>query len=169
MFDYFKKMRGGAALPPAPAPNHVLWSWVGGAVAIGLIAFLTTAVGRPILMAPLGASAVLAFGVPDSPLAQPRNIVGGHVLTAFIGLVFLEAFGADWWSMGGAVATAIAAMQVTRTVHPPAGANPLLIMVLGASWDFLFIPVLAGSMILAACAVVFNNLAENRRYPLYWS
>jgi CBS-domain-containing membrane protein len=91
------------------------------------------------------------------------------VLTAFIGLVFLEAFGADWWSMGGAVATAIAAMQVTRTVHPPAGANPLLIMVLGASWDFLFIPVLAGSMILAACAVVFNNLAENRRYPLYWS
>ena len=169
MKNYLKKMRGGAALPQRPAIGYVFWSWCGGVFAIGLVAYIAVATGQPILMAPLGASAVLAFGVPDSPLAQPRNIVGGHVLTAFIGLVFLEAFGADWWSMGAAVATAIAAMQVTRTVHPPAGANPLLIMVLGASWDFLLIPVLAGSVILAACAVVFNNLADNRRYPLYWS
>ena len=169
MTNYLRKMRGGAALPQRPAHGYVLWSWCGGGVAIGLIAYITVATGQTILMAPLGASAVLAFGVPDSPLAQPRNIIGGHVLTAAIGVLFLNLFGAEWWSMGLAVATAIAAMQITRTVHPPAGANPLVVMLIGASWGYVLTPVLAGSLILTGCAVIFNNLSENRRYPLYWS
>ena len=169
MTNYLRKMRGGAALPQRPALGYVLWSWWGGVVAIGLIAYITVATGQTILMAPLGASAVLAFGVPDSPLAQPRNIIGGHVLTAAIGVLFLNLFGAEWWSMGLAVATAIAAMQITRTLHPPAGANPLVVMLIGASWGYVLTPVLAGSLIHTGCAVIFNNLSKNRRYPLYWS
>ena len=169
MKNYLKKMRGGAALPQRPAIGYVFWSWCGGVFAIGLVAYIAVATGQPILMAPLGASAVLAFGVPDSPLAQPRNIIGGHVLTATIGVLFLNLFGAEWWSMGLAVATAIAAMQITRTVHPQAGANPLVVMLVGASWGYVLTPVLAGSLILTSCAVIFNNLSANRRYPLYWS
>lgn len=168
MKTYFGKLTGGGALPAKPALQHVFWSWTGAAVAIGLIAYLTEISQQPILMAPLGASAVLAFGVPDSPLAQPRNIIGGHVLTALVGMIFLTTFGDAWWSMGLAVATAIALMQVTRTVHPPAGANPLLVIMLGVSWDFLLTPVLAGAVVLAVCAIVFNNLAKTRRYPVYW-
>lgn len=168
MRRYFRKLGGGGAVPGRPKVRHVMWSWAGAAIAIGLIAYLAEVSQHPILMAPLGASAVLAFGVPDSPLAQPRNIIGGHLLTTFVGLVFLHVIGDAWWSMALAVATAIAAMQMTRTVHPPAGANPLLVMALGASWSFLLTPVLVGAIILAGCAILFNNLAKDRCYPVYW-
>lgn len=168
MTDFFSKFRGGGTLPPMPSGRHVLWSWLGGAIAIGLIGFLTEVTSHPMLMAPLGASAVLAFGVPDSPLAQPRNVIAGHFLTTLVGLSFLEIMGDGWLSMGLAVATAIALMQVTRTVHPPAGANPLLVIGLGAPWSFLVTPVLVGSVVLVICALLVNNLASARRYPLYW-
>lgn len=157
-----------SSLPPRAGLRHIAWSWLGGAMGIALVAFLGQVSGVPLLMAPLGASAVLAFGVPDSPLAQPRNIVGGHVLTAFVGLVFLTLFGADWWVMALAVATGIAVMQATRTVHPPAGANPLLVLMLGLGWDFLLFPVLAGALVLTLVAILFNRLAPGREYPQYW-
>ncbi len=168
MYAYLSKMRGGGALPPKAKINHVLWSWAGGMFAIAAIAFLTEISGQPLLMAPLGASAVLAFGVPDSPLAQPRNIIGGHLLSASVGLVFLTLFGTNWWVIGLAVATAIAVMQITRTVHPPAGANPIIVIVTAASWDFLWAPVFISAVILTSCAVLFNNLAPQRKYPSYW-
>ncbi len=161
----------GPPVPKAPshAPiRHIAWSWLGGLFAIGLVAFLAQDSAFPVLMAPLGASAVLAFGVPDSPLAQPRNIVVGHVISAFVGLAVLTLFGDAWWAMGLGVATAIAAMQLTGTVHPPAGANPLLVIATGAGWDFLFAPVMAGAAMLALVAVIFNRLAAGRQYPVYW-
>ncbi len=119
-------------------------------------------------MASFGATCVLAFGVPDSPLAQPRNIIGGHFLSTLLGLIFLHLFGSTWWGMALAVATAIGCMQFTKTVHPPAGADPLIVMTTGASWKFLVTPALAGAIILVICAIVFNNLAEDRSYPKYW-
>lgn len=155
-------------LPPKPNLNHVVASAVGGAVAIGAVAFLTEVTGWPWLMAPFGASAVLVFGLPDSPLAQPRNVIGGHLLTTLVGLAFLTAFGASWWSAALAVAVAIAAMQLTRTVHPPAGANPLVVMALGASWEFLINPVLSGAVVIVLVAVLVNNATPKRSYPTYW-
>jgi CBS-domain-containing membrane protein len=68
-----------------------------------------------------GASCVLLFGYPDNPFSQPRNVIGGHFLTSLTGLCFLSVLGASWWSMALALATAVALMQLTRTVHPPAG------------------------------------------------
>jgi len=167
-FTYFAKMQGGGARAPMPKTIHIFWSWCGGAVAIGLIAWIAQLVDQPLLAAPLGASAVLAFGVPDSPLAQPRNIIGGHIVAAFAGIVFLKLLGNDWWVMGLSVATAIAMMQFLRVVHPPAGANPLIVIMVGASWDYLLVPVAVSAFILSICAVFFNNLATARRYPLYW-
>lgn len=162
------KMAALSTVPSRAPIRHIVWSWCGGMLAIGLIALITQASGFPLLMAPLGASAVLAFGVPDSPLAQPRNIVFGHAISALVGLVALTLFGDAWWAAGIAVATAIAAMQATGTVHPPAGANPLLVLVTGAGWDFLATPVIAGASVLALVAIVFNRLIAKRRYPLYW-
>lgn len=154
--------------PARPPLKHITLSWLGGAVGIGCVALVAQISGLPVMMAPLGASAVLAFGVPDSPLAQPRNIVGGHAITAVVGMVFLTVFGSAWWVMALAVATGIAAMQATRTTHPPAGANPLLVLMLGTGWDFVLAPVLGGACILALVAVLFNRAVPGRRYPLYW-
>ena len=165
---YFEKMSGGAAKPPSPKIKHVLWSWAGASAAIGSIALIAFAAGHPLLMAPLGASAVLAFGVPDSPLAQPRNIIGGHIIAALVGLLFFQFFGGSWWVMGPAVATAIAVMQITGMVHPPAGANPLIALSTGASWDYILLPVAVSAVLLTIMAILVNNLSHTRRYPLYW-
>lgn len=162
------KLKGGGTAPPRPALRHVLWSWTGAAAAIAAIGALTTATATPWLMAPFGATAVLVFGLPDSPLAQPRNVIGGHLLTTLVGLAFLSALGPQWWSMGLAVATAVALMQLSRTTHPPAGANPLLVMLTGAPWSFLASPVLIGSVAIVLVALLCNNLSPERRYPSYW-
>ncbi|HVI49925.1 MAG TPA: HPP family protein [Candidatus Sulfotelmatobacter sp.] len=166
--SYFNRMRGGGARPPSPPLRHVGWSLVGGGFAIGIVAALSSATGQPWLMAPFGASCVLAFGLPDSPLAQPRSIVGGHVLSALVGLVCVGLFGPVWWAMGVSVALSIAVMQLTGTTHAPAGANPLLAMSGALNWHGLLTPVLAGSLALVACALLFNNLARERAYPRYW-
>nr|WP_318780888.1 HPP family protein [Dendronalium phyllosphericum] len=122
----------------------------------------------PLLMAPFGATSVLIFGVPDSPLAQPRNVIGGNLVAALVSLIVLHLFGSSPWTMGIAVATAIGMMQLTRTVHPPSGAVALVVMMTKASWQFLLTPALEGSIILVFCAVVFNNLAQERTYPKHW-
>jgi CBS-domain-containing membrane protein len=111
-------------------------------------------------MAPFGATSVLIFGVPDSPLAQPRNVIGGNLVAALVSLTILHLFGSSPWAMGMAVATAIGMMQFTGTLHPPSGAVALVVMMTKASWQFLLTPALEGSIILVLCAVVFNNLAK---------
>ena len=161
-------MRGNGNKPAAPKTLHILWSWFGASVGIGIVALIAVSAGEPFLMAPLGASAVLAFGVPESPLAQPRNIIGGHIVAALVGLIFLGFFGTGWWVMGLAVATSIAAMQLTGTVHPPAGANPLIVIATAASWDYILLPVASSAVVLTLVALLVNNLSATRRYPLYW-
>ena len=109
------------------------------------------------LMAPFGATAVLVFGVPQSPLAKPKNVIGGHMLTAMIGVVFsyYSADSADSAIMIGlAVGIAITLMIITKTIHPAAGANPILIIESGQSWDFLIMPVLAGTVFIVLSGFV---------------
>ena len=106
------------------------------------------------LMAPFGATAVLVFGVPQSPLAMPKNVIGGHMLTAMIGVVF-SYYSADSAIMIGlAVGIAITLMIITKTIHLAAGANPILIIESGQSWDFLIMPVLAGTVFIVLSGFV---------------
>ena len=147
---------------------HIFWSWLGSAIAIGAVAWAAYQSRQPILFAPLGASAVLAFAVYESPLAQPRNIIGGHVISTIVGLTFLTLWGNDWLVISLAVATAIAAMMFSKTVHPPAGANPILVIVAGAKWSFIIETIIPGAVILTFCALIFNNIAQGRKYPTYW-
>lgn len=165
---YINKMRGRSTRP-APFPfRYVFWSWMGAFLGIMATSYPATLTHSSLLIAPFGATCVLIFGVPDSPLAQPRNVIGGHCIATLISLTLLHLFGDAWWVMAAAVATSIGIMQLTGTLHPPAGATPLVVIMTKASWSFFFIPVLLGALILVTCALLFNNLARDRSYPKYW-
>lgn len=151
-----------------PSANRatVMKAGLGGAVAIAIVAALSEASGAMWLMAPFGATCVLLFSVPSSPLSQPINVVGGHFVSTLIGLVVLSTLPVTWWSMALAVGLAIAAMAALRITHPPAGADPLVVMIAGVGFDFLLFPTLTGSLALVIAAIVIHRIAPTTRYPL---
>ncbi len=122
-------------------------------------------------MAPFGATCVLLYAVSQSPLAQPRNVILGHFISALIGLLFLKLFGNSAFSIALSVGCAIAAMQFLRCIHPPAGANPLVILLTANTieyhWSFLFFPVLLGAIALVLVAWPVNNLKSEKKWPIY--
>lgn len=151
-----------------PHHRHVFWSWFGSFCAISITAYLAIKTNSPLLIAPFGATSVLIFGVPDSPLAQPRNVVGGNCLAALVSLIILHLLGSSPVTIGMAVSILIGLMQLTGTVHPPVGAVALVVMLTKPNWQFLLTPALDGSLFFVLCAVIFNNLAEERTYPKHW-
>lgn len=165
----FEKLRGdGAALPSKAAGKVVLVAWLGGFITIAIIAGLFEGTAMPLVLGSFGATCVLIFGFPDAPFSQPRNVVFGHSLSSFAGLLFLSLFGPHWWSVAPAVATAIALMMMTRTVHPPAGSNPVIIYLLQPGWGFLLAPTLLGAVVMVGVALIYNNVTREARYPKYW-
>ncbi|NBB18603.1 HPP family protein [Runella sp. CRIBMP] len=150
------------------------WSFVGAFLGVGLIAFLQSALSETdnlFLIGSFGASAVLIFGAIQSPLAQPRNLVGGHLISALLGVTIYQLFpNIIWLTAPLAVGLSIISMQITKTLHPPGGATAL-IAVIGSEkikdlgYWFVLTPVASGVFILLAVALVFNNLTPNRKYP----
>jgi CBS-domain-containing membrane protein len=126
------------------------------------------------LIGSFGASAVLLFAVHNSPLAQPRNVLGGFIISALIGVTSYKLFSHDLWlSSAIAVSTSIAIMQLFQILHPPGGATAL-IAVIGSDnihdlgYWYAIVPVGLGAFILLSIALVINNIPKNRHYPLYW-
>lgn len=166
------------ARPPRVGLSEILWSFIGAMGGIGLVAWLHEDVvgptGLTMLIGSFGASAVLLYGAPKSPLAQPRNLLGGHFLSALFGVAMrLSLPGPTWLACALAVAGAIALMHATGTLHPPGGATALIAVTGGAkisSLGFLyaFVPALSGAMLMLLVALAVNNLAPGRRYPQYW-
>lgn len=142
-----------------------LISGVGGFIAIGIMAGLTDALQLALLIAPFGSSCVLLFALPASPLARPRNVIGGHFLSALVGLIVLNTLGAGMLALAVGVGLAIAVMQFTGTLHPPAGANPIVVILTGASWSFLATPILAGAVFLCLTAWLYHRFVSRRPYP----
>lgn len=169
MHALIEKFRGdNAALPAKASSRAILLAWLGGFIAIAVIAGLFESTAWPLVLGSFGASCVLVFGFPDVPFSQPRNVVVGHFLSSLSGLVFLGLFGPHWWSVALAVGTAIALMMMTRTVHPPAGSNPVIIYLLQPGWGFLLMPTLLGAVVLVLVTLIYNNAAHEGRYPKYW-
>ncbi len=167
--SWLGSMKGGHAQPPTvPSPRHLVLTWFGAFFAIAVVAYITKLSGYPLILGSFGASCVLIFGFPESPFSQPRNVIGGHFLSSLTGLIFITLIGVHWWSMALALATAIFVMQVTRTVHPPAGSNPIIIMLAHATWPFLLTPTLFGVLILEVSALIFHSFVKGRHYPQYW-
>ncbi|MBW1729104.1 MAG: HPP family protein [Deltaproteobacteria bacterium] len=131
---YFKKMKGTTKSPPAVGFAEIVWSWIGAFLGIASVAFVNYNIfkGTDLVMiiGSFGASAVLIYAAIRSPLAQPRNLIGGHVISAIIGVTaynLLHNF--MWLAAAVAVATAIAAMHATKTLHPPGGATALIAVI----------------------------------------
>lgn len=108
------------------------------------------------------------FGAWNAPFSQPRNIIGGHFISGFIGISFYSLFGSHPMVISLAVGVTIFLMMLTKTVHPPAGGNPIIIILNGYGWDYLISPIAIGSIIIIFYAVILNNIRQNRHYPLYW-
>lgn len=165
---YIGKMSGGAQRPQRMPLSSILLAGIGALCAILVVVVLSDVSGEMFLMAPLGASCFLAFALPESPLAQPRHIILGHVISTAVGLVVINSLGNGWLAMSLAVGLAVTLMQLTRTGHAPAGADPLVIFALDPSWTYLLFPVFSGASLITLTALIFNNLRKDVQYPKYW-
>lgn len=166
---YFKKFKGLSESPPAaPSWNKLLFVWLGGFLAAAAVSAIAYYSKQPLVLGSFGASIFVLFILPDTPFAQPRNVIGGHIVSTFTGLLFLHFVSPEWWSMALALATALFLMQLLRVPHPPAGSNPFIVFLVGANWDFLVMPTLLGAIIIVVVALFYNNLSSERSYPKYW-
>lgn len=165
---YIDKMMGNDKLPQRATIGFIILSSLGATLAITLSVFLSAIYDCALMMAPFGASCFLAFSLPDSPLAQPRNIVIGHVLSAGAGFISLYLFGDYWFGGAFGVGLAVFLMLITRTSHAPAGANPLVVYAAQPDLMFLLTPVFFGACLIAGFAIIYNNFRPNICYPKYW-
>ncbi|MDI6728518.1 MAG: HPP family protein [Thermodesulfovibrionales bacterium] len=176
--EYFSKMRGGAKSPPGVGLSEMLWSWLGAMIGIGICGYLSAKYFEPrdltLIIGSFGASAVLVYGAIKSPLAQPRNLIGGHIISGFVGVACYQLFGdVIWMAAALGVSLAIVAMLATKTVHPPGGATALIAVIGGKKihdlgFLYVLLPAGAGALILLIVALLVNNLSKNRKYPEYW-
>lgn len=156
------------------------WTFVGSFCGIGLIGFLHShyfsSQDNLFLIGSFGASSVLTYGIINSPFSQPRNLIGGHVLSAVVGVtIHLLVPDELWLASALSVSISIVLMQITKTLHPPGGATALIANI-GSSkihdlgYFYVLSPVLSGVLILLLVALLFNNLTPHRRYPMnkYW-
>ena len=153
------------------------WSFLGSFVGIGILAYIQSIHFKGndavYLIGSFGASSVLVYGIIQSPFSQPRNLVGGHVISAIVG-VTIHKFAPDiiWIAAPLAVSFAIILMQITKTLHPPGGATAL-IAIIGSDkikslgYVYVISPVFVGVLILLITALIFNNMTPNRYYPTH--
>lgn len=178
MTPYFRRMLGGTSNPTEVSVADTFWGWLGSFVGISLVAAVNQYVleGTDLLMiiGSFGASAVLIYGAISSPLAQPRNLVGGHVISAVIGVtVYMCISDPIWLASGLSVSLAIAVMHLTKTVHPPGGATALIAVIGSAKvhalgYLYVLVPVGAGALLMLTVAVILNNLRKDKQYPKFW-
>jgi len=115
------------------------------------------------LIPPFGASMVLVMAVHESPLAHPKNVFFGHIVSAISGVLIYSIFGISFWSIGLGVGLAIFFMMATNTVHPPAGANPIVAILGAKGVGFIIMPVAVGAFFIVLFSVIYNSLL-GRKY-----
>jgi len=177
-YGYLSKMRGTTKSPPVVSLSEIAWSWIGAFLGIAAVSYANYNILEDtdlvMVIGSFGASAVLLYGAIKSPLAQPRNLIGGHIISAIIGVTCYRLFPSQMWLASSlAVATSIALMHATKTLHPPGGATAL-IAVIGSNkihslgYLYAIVPVGLGAVIMLVVALLVNNIHKNRRYPHFW-
>lgn len=151
------------------------WSFLGSFVGIGTLAYFESIhfIGNDLvyLIGSFGASSVLIYGIIQSPFSQPRNLIGGHVISAIIGVTVNKLIPDIMWiSAPLAVSLSIIFMQITKTLHPPGGATALIAVtaspqIKNLGYLYVISPVLMGVLILFSTALIFNNITPSRSYP----
>lgn len=147
--------------------TRLAWCLVGAACAISIALLLAGPPHVTFVLGSLGGSSVFLFGLTRTPAAQPRALFGGHLLGALAGIACFQVLGSGLVAYAGAIAIALGLMLATRTVHPPAGANPLIMVYAHAQWSALLFPVFAGVAVLAMVAIVWSRLYPGlAHYPV---
>lgn len=166
---YLCKMKGGKCsnLPKVSWAGCLITA-LGSLLGIGLVALLADIYNLPLLLPSFGASAVLLYAACHVPMAQPRNVIGGHLISALAGVGVYQLLGGAWWSIAIGVTLAIFLMTITATLHPPGGATAFVAVYTGQNFDFIWSPVGLGALCLILVALIVNNLSRERKYPDYW-
>ena len=163
--------RGAAAAIRRNNHRNVLAGTVAGmgaAIAIGVMEWFSAAAHFSLAVIPFATSIVLVIGSPETEPAQPRALIGGHMISALVGLAVLQVTGPHAWAAAMAVGLAVLAMYLTGTFHPPAGINPLLVVSYALPWSYLIVPVLLGALLLTAFALVWHRWVAQRSWPRQW-
>lgn len=150
---------------PKASPLFSFRAGLGAGIAIGILSLLSYFSGELLLMAPFGASCVLLFSAPQSPLSQPANLIGGHLLSSIVSILFVQFMPSSPYALPLAVLVAVGLMAFLRITHPPAGADPVVIVLGQHHWFFLLFPVFLGSVILLFLAVLHHKILTKIPYP----
>ena len=137
------------------------------AFTIGVLTVLTyKSVLGLFLAASFGSSMVLLFGFPESPFAQPKNVFFGHLVTALVGIIFVNSIPLPIYiNIAMAVGAGIFFMILLNVVHPPAGGNPVMVIIGSVSYDYLLFPIISGCLIIIFLAIIINKLILKKNYP----
>lgn len=156
--------RPSPAPPQASLAREALVGWLGTFIVVSAVWGMFSSQQVIYAFASLGGSSIIVFGLPDSPMAQPRSLFGGHAIGAACGLVFLFLFGRGPWAIAAAVATALALMQLTRSIHSPAGADPVIVMSGALSLPIVVLDLAVGLLLLWLVGIVLLNAFSVRPY-----
>lgn len=140
--------------------ESMLLGALGATLGIVLLQVLSETSNIALLVAPYGATFVLVFALPESPLVKPKNIVGGYLIATLMGLLFYQLFGNTPLSLGLAFGLSFILMQLTNTLHPPAGSIPLLIMFSKPDWSYVVTPILIGVILILVYEKFYNYVLK---------
>ena len=137
-------------------------------ITIGILTILTYKSTLGLFLAgSFGSSMVLLFGFPESPFAQPRNVFFGHLVTTFVGVIFVHFIQLPIYiNIALAVGVGIFFMILLNVVHPPAGGNPIMVIIGSVSYDYLIFPIISGCIIIILLAILINKFLLKKNYPI---
>jgi CBS-domain-containing membrane protein len=147
--------------------SELFWSFLGTFLGIGAVTYLAYSYNLTLLAPSFGASAVLIYAACEVPMAQPKNVIGGHLISAITGTIIYQLFGLNWLTITLGVALAIVLMLITNTTHPPGGATAFIAVYTKQSFSFILTPILIGAIILVLAGILTNHFCSNRKYPNY--
>lgn len=156
--------------------NEHFWAFIGSFIGLGTISYLNFEIfskyDLTLMIGSFGASCVLIYGAIGSPLAQPKNLFLGHIISAIVGVTVYKLIGNFVWVAAPlAVSLSIIGMQMAKSLHPPGGATALIAVtggpgITGLGYEYVFSPVFTGISILFIAALIFNNIPHKRQYPV---
>jgi len=144
-------------------------SGLSAAIVIGVLAFLTLRTPAGVwLMFSFGATVFIVFVLYNLETAQPKNIFFGHLVSLLVGIIFNETIGFSFYSLGLSVGVAVTLMVYLKIMHPPAASNPLAVLFTDVSFDYIFFPVVVGTIAIIVMSVFINKIILKRNYPTKW-
>ena len=150
--------------------KRAIQAFIFSIITIGTISYLSFETPYGLFLAgSFGSSMVLLFGYPESPFAQPKNVFFGHFITSLVGVIVFQFVPLDQYiQIALSVALGIFLMIILDVTHPPAGGNPIIVILTASSYDFLLNPIILGSLIIIMYAILLNRFILKKNYPSNW-